>query len=69
MKTLIDKNGWVVRVSEELAPRMIAKGYQYCPKSKWKAVSGLTPREPDGGDSLAESELSNDEMDETFEII
>jgi hypothetical protein len=29
----------------------------------------LTPREPDSGDSLAESELSNDEMDDTFEII
>lgn len=31
--------------------------------------SQLTQREPDGGDSLAESELSNDEMDDTFEII
>ena len=29
----------------------------------------LTQRVPDGGDSLAETELSNDEMDDTFDII
>ena len=36
MKTLIDENGWVVRASEELAPRMAKKGYKFCPKQKWK---------------------------------
>ena len=29
----------------------------------------LTKHVPDGGDSLAETELSNDEMDDTFDII
>ena len=61
MKTLINKNGWVVRASEELAPRMIAKGYQYCPKSKWKKVSGLTPRAADGEQPVRLNYTINDD--------
>lgn len=76
------ENAWLCEVCASTAagtayhfPRQydqkeIMKQISFCANMILERIErGITQRTPDAGDSLAESELSNDEMDDTFEII